>query len=85
MNSQRLSGGLRHIAASVADVVDEAVSEPARVLRIPGSYNFKKEYGEPRLVTLRLHEPGRVYSLDNIREAFGEPEQATGPRDVHRS
>ena len=69
---------LRHIAASVADVVDEEVSEPARVLRIPGSYNFKKEYGEPRLVTLILHEPGRVYSLDNIREAFGEPERG-GP------
>ena len=32
---------LRHIASSVADVVDEAVSEPARVLRIPDSYNFK--------------------------------------------
>ncbi len=41
---------LRHIAASVADVVDETVSEPARVLRIPGSYNFK--YDPPRPVTL---------------------------------
>ena len=41
---------LRHIAASVADVVDESVSEPARVLRIPGSYNFK--YDPPRPVTL---------------------------------
>lgn len=48
---------LRHIAASVADVVDEAVSEPARVLRIPGSKNFKREYGEPRLVTLQRPEP----------------------------
>ena len=43
---------LRHIAASVADVVDEEVSEPVRVLRIPGSFNFKKVYGEPRRVTL---------------------------------
>ena len=41
---------LRHIAASVADVVDETVSEPARVLRIPGSYNCK--YDPPRPVTL---------------------------------
>ena len=40
---------LRHIAASVADVVDESVSEPARVLRIPGSYNYK--YDPPRPVT----------------------------------
>ena len=43
---------LRHIAASVADVVDEEVSEPTRVLRIPGGYNFKKEYDAPRPVTL---------------------------------
>ena len=63
---------LRHIAASVADVVDETVSEPTRVLRIPGSYNFKKEYGEPRLVTLSLHTH-IVYTLDQIRTAFGEP------------
>jgi hypothetical protein len=45
---------LRRLAKSVADVVDESVSEPARVLRIPGSLNFKKEYGDPRLVTLEL-------------------------------
>lgn len=43
---------LRRVARAVVDVVDESVSEPARVLRIPGSVNFKAEYGEPRLVTL---------------------------------
>ena len=47
---------LRHVASTVADVVDESVSEPARVLRIPGGYNFKKKYGEPRLVTLQRPE-----------------------------
>ena len=66
---------LSHIAASVADVVDETVSEPARVLRIPGSWNHK--YDPPRLVTLSKHTD-LVYSLDDFREAFGEPEQATG-------
>ena len=63
---------LRHVAHSVADVVDESVSEPIRVLRIPGSYNFKEEYGEPRLVTLSMHTD-TVYKLDEIREGFGEP------------
>jgi hypothetical protein len=43
---------LRRLAKSVADVVDEGVSEPARVLRIPGSLNFKKEYGDPRAVVV---------------------------------
>jgi hypothetical protein len=45
---------LRRLAKSVADVVDEAVSEPARILRIPGSFNFKKEYVEPRAVVVEL-------------------------------
>lgn len=45
---------LRRLAKSVADVVDESVSEPARILRIPGGLNFKKEYGEPRPVVLEV-------------------------------
>jgi hypothetical protein len=45
---------LRRLAKSVADVVDESVSEPARILRIPGSLNFKHEYGEPRPVVLEM-------------------------------
>ena len=65
---------LSHIASTVADVVDESVSEPARVLRIPGSYNFKKEYDEPRPVTLS-HHSDVVYTLDQIRDAFGEPSE----------
>ena len=41
---------LKRFAKLVADVVDEQVSEPARVLRIPGSFNFK--YDPPRPVVL---------------------------------
>jgi len=41
---------LRRLAKSVADVVDESVSEPVRVLRVPGSFNFK--YTPSRLVTV---------------------------------
>ena len=62
---------LRHIAASAAGVVDESVSEPARVLRIPGSYNFK--YDPPRLVTLSLHTD-QVYALSDIQKAWGKPD-----------
>jgi len=43
---------LRRLAKGVADIVDESVSEPARILRVPGSFNFKKEYGEPRRVVV---------------------------------
>ena len=43
---------LKHLANSVAGIVDESVSEPVRVLRIPGSFNFKKVYPQPLPVTL---------------------------------
>lgn len=43
---------LKRLARSVAGIVDESVSEPARVLRIPGSFNFKKVYPQPLPVTL---------------------------------
>jgi hypothetical protein len=41
---------LRRLAKGVADIVDVECSEPARVLRIPGSLNFKKDYDPPRVV-----------------------------------
>ena len=69
---------LRHLASSVADVVDESVSEPARVLRIPGSTNFKKEYGEPRTVSLESCS-GRVYTLKQFQEAIGKPPTVAAP------
>ena len=61
---------LRHIAASVADVVDEDVSEPIRVLRLPGSLNFK--YDPPRPVTLS-HHTNQVSTLNDIQTVAGEP------------
>jgi hypothetical protein len=51
-DEQRARRILRRLARSIAGIVDESVSEPARVLRIPGSLNFKKAYGEPRPVVL---------------------------------
>jgi hypothetical protein len=41
---------LRRVAKGVADIVDVSVSEPARVLRITGSLNFK--YTPPRQVVV---------------------------------
>ena len=49
---------LKRFAHLVADVVDEQVSEPARVLRIPGSMNFK--YDPPRPVVLEHFDTSDV-------------------------
>ncbi len=43
---------------------DKGVNDLARVLRVPGSLNFK--YTPPREVEIRLWEPGRVYNLADL-------------------
>jgi hypothetical protein len=43
---------LRGLAKAIVGIVDISCCEPARVLRVPGSLNFKKAYGEPRPVVL---------------------------------
>lgn len=58
---------LKTLASTVADVVDESVSEPARVLRIPGSFNFKKDYPEPRPVVLEsVPQPIALPDFDEV-------------------
>jgi putative DNA primase/helicase len=47
---QQAKALLRRLALQLKDVVDVDVSEPARVLRIPGSTNFKPTYNKPRVV-----------------------------------
>jgi len=53
---------LKRLAHSVADVVDESVSEPVRVLRIPGSFNFKKHYETPRPVVVEVSPAREVFA-----------------------
>lgn len=43
---------------------DKGVNDLARVLRVPGSLNFK--YTPPREVEIRLWEPGRLYALTDL-------------------
>jgi hypothetical protein len=79
---------LRRMAATIADVVDESVSEPVRVLRIPGSFNFKKDYETPRPVTLDVITDV-VYDVDDIVPPETEsdktqPTQFTIPDDVKK-
>jgi len=52
---------------------DPAAAEPARVLRIPGTRNFK--YDPPRPVELRLFKPERRYPVAELEQALdGFPE-----------
>jgi hypothetical protein len=67
LNKERVAAAerLRELAQSLRDVVDVSVSEPARILRIPGSYNFKEEYGDPRLVVLERVPPQLETTFDD--------------------
>jgi len=79
---------LRRMAATIADVVDESVSEPVRVLRIPGSFNFKKEYENPRPVTLDeitdiIYAVEDIVPPETVDDKAG-PQQFTIPDDVKK-
>ncbi|MEZ5130329.1 MAG: phage/plasmid primase, P4 family [Mycobacterium sp.] len=64
------------VAAGYGAGVDP-VFDPARVLRVPGSWNLKAVYGEPRLVVFRdrvsapLPEPLTLDALEALFEAHG--------------
>jgi hypothetical protein len=57
---------MRRLAAAFPAVADESVSEPARVLRLPGTLNFK--YSPAPVVTLDICEPERRYTVGDICE-----------------
>jgi len=55
-------GLLQRLAWSMSGIVDVSVSEPCRVLRIPGSLNFK--YDPPRPVVLEQITDARIDAQD---------------------
>jgi hypothetical protein len=77
---QRAKSLLRRLASAVADVVDESVSEPARVLRLPSGFNFKKQYPEPRPVRLMIDDEPPRYTIAEI-EAVIPAEKTTSERE----
>ncbi|MDA1305470.1 MAG: phage/plasmid primase, P4 family [Nitrospirae bacterium] len=49
---------------------DLAAAEPARILRVPGTTNFK--YTPPRPVAIEVFEPSRIYDLTDFDEWLPE-------------
>ncbi len=64
---------LRRIAGALH--ADRVAAEPAHVLRVPGTYNHKLEYGSPRAVVVELLEPDRRYNPSDLDDAL-PPEPA---------
>jgi hypothetical protein len=58
-DAARAKSLLRRLAVAVGG--DLAAAEPARVLRVPGTWNRKPEYGEPRAV--RIEEAANASTL----------------------
>jgi hypothetical protein len=55
---------------------DLAAAEPARILRLPGTFNYK--YTPPRPVTVSVFEPTREYSVIDFERVL-PPEPSAGP------
>jgi hypothetical protein len=60
---------LRLLARAAGEGGDLSAAEPARILRLPGTYNRKPEYGEPRLVKV-------VGGREDVDRAGMDDEQA---------
>ena len=62
---------------------DPAVAEVARVLRLPGSYNSKPEYGTPRPVTIARHNLSALYSLADFERVLPIPQEPARPQAAY--
>lgn len=62
---------------------DRACVDVARILRVPGTKNYKPKYGTPRPVTLRLLEASRRYNLSDLDEVLpADPEPSRPVADT---
>lgn len=72
----RLKSFLRRVAARTNG--DPRVAELARVLRVPGTFNLKRE--TPVLMHVEVFEPARRYSLDQLDAVLPADPYAAPPR-----
>lgn len=83
LNTERdpelLSTGCRMIAGHLG--ADMASTDPARVLRLPGTYNAKKP--EPKAVEVEYLDPAVVYKLSVLIEGLPEPRKRITIEDYH--
>jgi hypothetical protein len=69
---------LRRLAAHLHG--DPAAAEPARILRVPGTTNFK--YTPPRPVVIETFDPSRIYDLTDFDEWLPK-ESSANSNDTH--
>ena len=76
---QRAELVMRRLAAGLAS---DPVHDRSRILRVPGTYNWK--YGEPRPVVMEHFDPDLRYGLEEVEEmAEALPGDAGVGDDVH--
>lgn len=63
---QRAELVMRRLAAGLAS---DPVHDRSRILRVPGTYNWK--YGEPRPVVMERFDPDLRYGLEQLEEMVG--------------
>jgi hypothetical protein len=75
----RIRNILRRLGRAVGG--DLSSAEPARVLRVPGTYNYK--YSPPRRVTIERFALERTYSIADLEETLpAEPDRQSGRRGL---
>jgi hypothetical protein len=59
---------------------DLAAAEPARILRVPGTYNQK--YNPPRLVTIKYFAPGARYAITDFEDVLHDVRDDRAVRSI---
>lgn len=75
---QHVEDLLRRLYARLGGL--DAVQDLSRILRLPGTYNRKPEYGEPRPVTVIHHDPAALYRLEDFERLLPAPVEPPRPR-----
>jgi primase-like protein/DNA primase RepB-like protein len=74
-------GLLRRLASGLGG--DPRAAEPARILRVPGTVNYKPDYPTPPVVTLEICDASRAYNPDDL-DSWLPAEPVPGPHTPSR-
>jgi hypothetical protein len=75
IDAQSNAGRVERLLARLYDALGglDATQDISRVFRLPGSWNWKKEYPQPFQVRVVQHDPSAVYTIEQFEALLPPP------------